>query len=223
MPRRVLPIEAGWNDVGSWAALWAVAEQDDDGNACHGDVIALDCRNSYAWSERRLVAMIGLDDTVVVDTDDACWSPTATACRTSSASSSGCARSDRGEAVLHRKVYRPWGAYDSIDMAERFQVKRITVKPGAALSLQMHHHRAEHWIVVSGTARVTRGEDEFMLGENQSTFIPRRHQAPPGEPRQGAAAADRGAVRQLPGRGRHRALRGHLRPFRLSPARAGMD
>jgi mannose-1-phosphate guanylyltransferase/mannose-6-phosphate isomerase len=169
---RVLAIEAGWNDVGSWAALWAVAKQDDDGNACHGDVIALDCRNSYAWGERRLVAMIGLDDTVVVDTDDAVMVAHRDRVQDVKRIVERLREEGRGEAVLHRKVYRPWGAYDSVDMDERFQVKRITVNPGAALSLQMHHHRAEHWIVVSGTARVTRGEDVFLLGENQSTFIP---------------------------------------------------
>ena len=169
---QVLPIEAGWNDVGSWAALWAVTEQDSHGNASHGDVMALDCRNSYAWSERRLVAMIGLEDTVVVDTDDALLVARREHVQDVKRIVQQLREQDRGEAVLHRKVYRPWGAYDSIDMDARFQVKRITVNPGAALSLQMHHHRAEHWIVVSGTARVTRGEDVFLLGENESTFIP---------------------------------------------------
>ncbi|RAP57500.1 mannose-1-phosphate guanylyltransferase/mannose-6-phosphate isomerase [Oleiagrimonas sp. MCCC 1A03011] len=168
----VLPIEAGWNDVGSWAALWEVATQDRDGNAYHGDVMAVDCRNSYAWSERRLVAMIGLDDTVVVDTDDALLVARRDRVQEVKQIVERLKGDARSEAVLHRKVYRPWGSYDSVDMAERFQVKRITVKPGASLSLQMHHHRAEHWIVVSGTARVTRGEDVFILGENQSTFIP---------------------------------------------------
>jgi mannose-1-phosphate guanylyltransferase/mannose-6-phosphate isomerase len=169
---QVLPIDAGWNDVGSWAALWAVAEQDGDGNAHHGDVMAIDCQGSYAWSERRLVAMIGLDDIVVVDTDDALLVARRDRVQEVKQIVARLKGDARSEAVLHRKVYRPWGAYDSIDMAERFQVKRITVNPGAALSLQMHHHRAEHWIVVSGTARVTRGEDVFILAENESTFIP---------------------------------------------------
>jgi mannose-1-phosphate guanylyltransferase/mannose-6-phosphate isomerase len=168
----VLPIDVGWNDVGSWAALWQVTGHDDAGNACHGDVIALGCRGSYAWSERRLVTMIGLDDTIVVDTDDALLVARKDKVQQVKDVVRQLKDSQRGEAILHRKVYRPWGAYDSIDMAERFQVKRITVKPGAALSLQMHHHRAEHWVVVSGTARVTRGEDVFLLGENESTFIP---------------------------------------------------
>jgi mannose-1-phosphate guanylyltransferase / mannose-6-phosphate isomerase len=169
---RVLAIDVGWNDVGSWSALWDVAERDADGNARHGDVLSLDCRGSFAWSEGRLVAMIGLQDTVVVDTDDALLVAHRDQVQRVKEVVGQLKGDARGEAVLHRKVYRPWGAYDSIDMADRFQVKRITVKPGAALSLQMHHHRAEHWIVVSGTARVTRGEDVFLLGENQSTFIP---------------------------------------------------
>ncbi|HET7268467.1 MAG TPA: mannose-1-phosphate guanylyltransferase/mannose-6-phosphate isomerase [Oleiagrimonas sp.] len=169
---RVLPIDVGWNDVGSWAALWQVAEHDADGNARHGDVIALDCRDSFAWSERRLIAMIGLDDMVVVDTDDAVLVARKGDVQRVREVVAKLKSEKRGEAVLHRKVYRPWGAYDSIDMAERFQVKRITVKPGGQLSLQMHHHRAEHWVVVSGTARVTRGDDVFLLGENESTFIP---------------------------------------------------
>lgn len=169
---QVLPIDAGWNDVGSWAALWAVATQDENGNAHHGDVIALDCRNSYAWSDRRLVAMIGLEDIVVVDTDDALLVAHRDRVQEVKQVVDRLKGDARSEAVLHRKVYRPWGAYDSIDLAERFQVKRITVNPGAALSLQMHHHRAEHWIVVSGTARVTRGDDVFILAENESTYIP---------------------------------------------------
>ncbi|MBB3345207.1 mannose-1-phosphate guanylyltransferase/mannose-6-phosphate isomerase [Luteimonas sp. RC10] len=167
----VMPLDAGWSDVGSWASLREVSPQDADGNAHHGDVVAIDCRNTYAHGNR-LIAMIGLEDTIVVETDDAIL----------------VGRSDRiqqvkdvvaelkarqlPQASWHRKVYRPWGAYDSIDNGARFQVKRITVKPGATLSLQMHHHRAEHWIVVSGTAEVTRGNDVLLLSENQSTYIP---------------------------------------------------
>ncbi len=169
---RVLPIDVGWSDVGSWAALWDVDAHDADGNVHRGDVLALDCRDTYAWSERRLVAMIGLSDTVVVDTDDAVLVARKDQVQRVKQIVARLKGEARGEAVLHRKVYRPWGAYDSIDHAERFQVKRITVKPGGQLSLQMHHHRAEHWVVVSGTARVTRGEDVFLLGENESTFIP---------------------------------------------------
>jgi mannose-1-phosphate guanylyltransferase/mannose-6-phosphate isomerase len=168
----VLPISVGWNDVGSWSALWEVAEQDGDGNAHHGDVIALDCRDTLAWANGRLVAMIGLRDVVVVDTDDAVLVAHKDQVQEVKTVVARLKAAGRPEPTLHRKVYRPWGSYDSIDMGERFQVKRITVSPGAALSLQMHHHRAEHWIVVSGTARVTRGEDTLLLSENQSTYIP---------------------------------------------------
>jgi mannose-1-phosphate guanylyltransferase/mannose-6-phosphate isomerase len=169
---RVLPIDVGWNDVGSWAAMWEVGTRDAEGNVCHGDVLALDCHDSYAWSERRLVAMIGLENVVVVDTDDAVLVAHKDRVQQVKDVVARLKTESRGEAVMHRKVYRPWGCYDSIDMAERFQVKRITVRPGGTLSLQMHHHRAEHWVVVSGTARVTRGEETFMLAENESTFIP---------------------------------------------------
>jgi mannose-1-phosphate guanylyltransferase/mannose-6-phosphate isomerase len=167
----VLPVDIGWNDVGSWSALWDVAERDADGNAHHGDVIAVDTRNSYAYAQR-LVALVGVDDMVVVETDDAILVARKDRVQDVKLVVAQLKESQRSQAVLHRKVYRPWGAYDSIDMGERFQVKRITVKPGGVLSLQMHHHRAEHWIVVSGTAKVTRGEETLLLSENQSTYIP---------------------------------------------------
>jgi mannose-1-phosphate guanylyltransferase/mannose-6-phosphate isomerase len=167
----VVPLDAGWNDVGSWSALWEVSDKDASGNACHGDVIAVDCRNSYAYGNR-LIAMVGLDDVVVVETDDAVFVGHKDRVQDVKAIVAQIKRDGRTEAAAHRKVYRPWGAYDSIDNGARFQVKRITVKPGATLSLQMHHHRAEHWIVVSGTAEVTRGEDVILLTENQSTYIP---------------------------------------------------
>ncbi|MFT3763419.1 MAG: mannose-1-phosphate guanylyltransferase/mannose-6-phosphate isomerase [Pseudoxanthomonas sp.] len=168
---KVLPVDIGWNDVGSWSALWAVSPQDADGNACHGDVIAVDSRGSYAYAQR-LVALVGVDDLVVVETDDAVLVAAKDKVQEVKQVVARLKGDQRAQAVLHRKVYRPWGAYDSIDMGERFQVKRITVKPGAALSLQMHHHRAEHWIVVSGTAKVTRGDETLLLSENQSTYIP---------------------------------------------------
>ena len=168
----VLAIDVGWNDVGSWAALWQVAEQDGDGNAHHGDVLARDCRDTLAWGDGRLLALLGLRDVVVVDTADAVLVAHKDHVQDVKAIVAGLKRRGRAETSLHRKVYRPWGHYDSVDVGERFQVKRITVKPGAALSLQMHHHRAEHWIVVSGTARVTRGDEVILLGENQSTYIP---------------------------------------------------
>ena len=168
----VLPIDVGWNDVGSWSALWAVVEQDSDGNAHRGDVIARDCRNTLAISDKRLVALIGLDDVVVVDTDDALLVARRDRVQEVKDIVATLKQDKRPQATWHRKVYRPWGSYDGIDSGERFQVKRIVVKPGASLSLQMHHHRAEHWIVVKGTARVTCGDKVFLLGENESTYIP---------------------------------------------------
>jgi mannose-1-phosphate guanylyltransferase/mannose-6-phosphate isomerase len=167
----VIPLDAGWNDVGSWTALRDVSEQDSDGNAHHGDVIAIDCRNTYAYGER-LIALVGLDDVIVVETDDAVMVGKSDRMQEIKQVVAQLKADARPEATWHRKVYRPWGAYDSIDHGERFQVKRITVKPGATLSLQMHHHRAEHWIVVSGTAEVTRGDEVLLLTENQSTYIP---------------------------------------------------
>ena len=168
----VLPIDVGWNDVGSWSALWAVVEQDGDGNAHRGDVLARDCRNTLAISDKRLVALIGLSDLVVVDTDDAVLVAHKDRVQEVKDIVATLKQQKRPQATWHRKVYRPWGSYDGIDSGERFQVKRIVVKPGAALSLQMHHHRAEHWIVVKGTAQVTCGEKVFLLGENESTYIP---------------------------------------------------
>ena len=168
----VLPISVGWNDVGSWSALWEVAEQDGNGNAHHGDVIAQGCRDTLAWGNGRLVALLGLENVVVVDTDDAVLVAHKDHVQDVKGIVAELKKRERPEPTWHRKVYRPWGSYDSIDMGERFQVKRITVKPGAALSLQMHHHRAEHWIVVSGTGRITRGDETIILSENQSTYIP---------------------------------------------------
>lgn len=167
----VVPLDAGWNDVGSWSALWEVSDKDAAGNAYHGDVIALDCKDSYAYGNR-LIAMVGLQDMVVVETDDAVFVGKKDRVQDVKEIVARIKRDGRSEAAAHRKVYRPWGAYDSIDNGSRFQVKRITVNPGATLSLQMHHHRAEHWIVVSGTAEVTRGDEVILLTENQSTYIP---------------------------------------------------
>ncbi|RBL29128.1 mannose-1-phosphate guanylyltransferase/mannose-6-phosphate isomerase [Xanthomonas oryzae pv. oryzae] len=167
----VVPLDAGWNDVGSWSSLLDVSKQDAQGNAHHGDVIQLDCQNTYAYGSR-LIAMVGLEDVVVVETPDAVLVGHRDRIQVVKDVVSQIKRAGRSEATWHRKVYRPWGAYDSIDMGQRHQVKRITVKPGAVLSLQMHHHRAEHWIVVSGTAEVTRGEEVLLLTENQSTYIP---------------------------------------------------
>ncbi|KOR43681.1 mannose-1-phosphate guanyltransferase [Xanthomonas oryzae] len=167
----VVPLDAGWNDVGSWSSLLDVSKQDAQGNAHHGDVIQLDCQNTYAYGSR-LIAMVGLEDVVVVETPDAVLVGHRDRIQEVKDVVSQIKTAGRSEATWHRKVYRPWGAYDSIDMGQRHQVKRITVKPGAVLSLQMHHHRAEHWIVVSGTAEVTRGQEVLLLTENQSTYIP---------------------------------------------------
>jgi mannose-1-phosphate guanylyltransferase/mannose-6-phosphate isomerase len=167
----VLPVDIGWNDVGSWSALWDVSEQDADGNAHHGDVIAIDTRNSYAYAQR-LVALVGVDDLVVVETDDAVLVARKDKVQQVKDVVARLKAEQRSAAVLHREVHRPWGSYDSVDVGERFQVKRIKVKPGARLSLQSHTQRAEHWIVVSGTARVTRDNDVFELHANQSTYIP---------------------------------------------------
>ena len=169
---RVLPVDIGWNDVGSWSALWEVSEQDEHGNARHGDVIAVDTRNSYAYA-RRLVALVGVDDLVVVETDDAVLVAHKDRVQQVKDVVAQLKAGQRSHAVLHREVHRPWGSYDSIDQEDGcFQVKRIKVKPGARLSLQSHRHRAEHWIVVRGTARITRDNDVFELHANQSTYIP---------------------------------------------------
>ncbi len=168
---RVLPVDIGWNDVGSWSALWEVSRQDEAGNASHGDVIAVDSRNSYAYA-RRLVALVGVDDLVVVETDDAVLVAHKERVQQVKDVVAKLKSEQRSHAVLHREVHRPWGSYDSIDQDDGFQVKRIKVKPGARLSLQSHRHRAEHWIVVRGTARVTRDNDVFELHANQSTYIP---------------------------------------------------
>lgn len=167
----VLPVDIGWNDVGSWSALWDVSAQDGDGNAYHGDVIAVDTRNSYAYA-RRLVALVGVDDLVVVETDDAVLVARKDKVQQVKDVVARLKAEQRSHAALHREVHRPWGSYDSVDVGDGFQVKRIKVKPGARLSLQSHARRAEHWIVVRGTARVTRDNDVFELFANQSTYIP---------------------------------------------------
>lgn len=168
----VIPLAAGWSDVGAWDALWKVLPKCEKGNAWRGDVLLEGCRNTLAISESRLVACVGLSDLVVVETDDAVLVAQHDATQDVKKIVDRLKADGRPVAQWHRKVYRPWGWYDGVDSGERFQVKRIGVKPGAALSLQMHHHRAEHWIVVSGTARVTKGDEVFLVSENQSTYIP---------------------------------------------------
>jgi mannose-1-phosphate guanylyltransferase/mannose-6-phosphate isomerase len=167
----VLPVDIGWSDLGSWSALWDVASHDHDGNATVGDVIAIDSRNSYVHA-RRLVALVGVDDLVVVETDDAILVARKDRVQQVKDVVSRLKHEGRSEVVLHREVHRPWGSYDSVDAGPRFQVKRIKVKPGARLSLQSHTRRAEHWIVVSGVARVTRNDEVFDLQPDQSTYIP---------------------------------------------------
>ena len=168
----VIPLDAGWNDVGSWAALWEVTEKDDAGNAVRGDVLTVDTHNSFIHSESKLVAVIGADDLVVVETDDAVMIAPKNRVQDVKLLVDRLKQSKRPEADMHRKVYRPWGFYDEIDFGERHKTKRIVVKPGAKLSVQMHHHRAEHWVVVKGTALVSRGDEQVLVTENQSTFIP---------------------------------------------------
>lgn len=168
----VIPLDAGWNDVGSWSALWDVTEKDASGNALSGDVMTLDAKNSFIYSEDKLVAVIGIEDLVVVETKDAVMIAPKERVQEVKQVVDQLKRQSRSEAEIHRKAYRPWGHYDSVDNGERHQTKRIVVKPGAKLSLQKHHHRAEHWVVVKGTALVTRGDEQILLTENESTFIP---------------------------------------------------
>ncbi len=168
----MVPLEAGWSDVGSWGALLDVAKRDADGNSFTGDVISVNTSCSLVRAESRLVATVGLRDTIVVETPDAVLVAARSELPQIKQIVATLKSLGRSESDAHRKIYRPWGYYDSIDQGDRFQVKRIVVNPLAQLSLQMHHHRAEHWIVVRGTARVTRGEETFLLAENQSTYIP---------------------------------------------------
>jgi len=168
----VIPLEADWNDVGSWTALWDVADKDSAGNAISGDVLAIDTSNSLIHSENKLVATLGLDNIIVVETDDAVMVASKDKVQEVKAIVSALKAEQRDEAVSHRKGYRPWGHYDTVDLGERHKTKRIVVNPGAKLSEQKHHHRAEHWIVVKGTALVTKGEETVLLTENQSTYIP---------------------------------------------------
>lgn len=168
----VIPLSAGWSDVGAWDSLWQVLPKDGAGNAFRGDVMLHDTANTLCFSESRLVACVGVRDLVVVETPDAVLVAHKDHTQDVKKIAERLKRETRSEAQSHRKVHRPWGCYDGIDAGDRFQVKRIIVKPGAALSLQMHHHRAEHWVVVRGTARVTRGDEVVLLSENQSTFIP---------------------------------------------------
>ncbi|HTY99049.1 MAG TPA: mannose-1-phosphate guanylyltransferase/mannose-6-phosphate isomerase [Rhodocyclaceae bacterium] len=168
----VISLSAGWSDVGAWDSLWRVLPKDEAGNACRGDVLLHGASNTLAVSESRLVACVGVSDLVVVETPDAVLVAHHDHTQDVKKIVERLKAAGRSEAQAHRKIHRPWGWYDGVDAGERFQVKRIVVKPGGCLSLQMHHHRAEHWIVVRGTARVTRGEETYLVSENESTFIP---------------------------------------------------
>ncbi|WP_374090758.1 mannose-1-phosphate guanylyltransferase/mannose-6-phosphate isomerase [Methylomicrobium lacus] len=168
----VIPLDAGWNDVGSWSALWDVTAKDDQGNAIRGDVLTVDTHNSFIHSENKLVATVGVQDLVIVETDDAVMIAPKNRVQDVKLLVEQLKQNKRPEVDRHRKVYRPWGFYDEIDEGERHKTKRIMVKPGAKLSVQMHHHRAEHWVVVTGTALVSRGDEHVLVSENQSTFIP---------------------------------------------------
>jgi mannose-1-phosphate guanylyltransferase/mannose-6-phosphate isomerase len=168
----VVPLEAGWSDVGSWEAIYHVRDKDADGNVTEGDALAVSCRGSMISSESRLVAVVGVDDLTVVETKDAVLVANMRHSEDVKVLVDRLKASGREETSLHRQVFRPWGSYDSLENEDGFQVKRLVVKPGAVLSLQMHHHRAEHWVVVKGSARITLNDDEFDLGVNESTYIP---------------------------------------------------
>lgn len=168
----VVSLDAGWSDIGSWSALWDVTDKDETGNAATGDVMLHGTRETFVRAEHRLVATVGVQDLVIVETKDAVLVAHKDHTQDVKRIVEQIKRDGRHEHMNHREVYRPWGVYDSIDNGDRYQVKRITVKPGAKLSVQMHHHRAEHWIVVSGTAKVTNGDTSYLVAENQSTYIP---------------------------------------------------
>lgn len=171
----VVSLDCGWSDVGAWSALWDVAERDAEGNVCKGDVMLDNCNDSYFRSDSRLLAAIGVDNLVVVETADAVLVADRSSVQDVKRIVNRLKDQKRPEVSQHRRVYRPWGSYESLVMSERFQVKRIVVNPGQTLSLQMHHHRAEHWVVVHGTAEVTCEDRVFMLGEDESTYIPLGH------------------------------------------------
>ena len=168
----VVPVDMAWNDVGSWHALRGIGDADPDGNVLLGDVLTQDVKNSYIRSEGKLVAAVGVDNVVVVATDDAVLVADADSAAKVSGLVTTLRRRNRTEPDQHTICYRPWGSYRTVDAGDRFQVKRITVKPGARLSLQKHYHRAEHWVVVHGTAMVQRGKERMLVRENESVYIP---------------------------------------------------
>lgn len=168
----MVPLDAKWNDLGSWDALWQVGDKDDSGNVTRGDVLIHDVKSSYLHANNRLIAAVGLDDHIVVETSDAVLISPKERVQDVKFLVDQLKKNIRDEAKFHKKVYRPWGSHESVDVTDKFIVRRLTLKPGAKLSLQKHFHRAEHWVVVSGTARVTRGDDTFLLKEDESTYIP---------------------------------------------------
>jgi mannose-1-phosphate guanylyltransferase/mannose-6-phosphate isomerase len=171
-PIKMVALDAGWNDLGAWDAVWQVGNKDSQGNVVNGDTLISDSSNNLVHASSRLVSAIGVDNLVIVETADAVLVTTKSKSQTVKNLVEKLEERQREEKHLHRKVARPWGWYDSVDEGERFKVKRIQVKPGASLSLQKHHHRAEHWIVVKGTAEITNGDQVLTLTENQSTYIP---------------------------------------------------
>jgi len=168
----VLPLDAAWSDVGAWSSLWEVSERDDAGNATEGDVFTHEARDSLLIAQHRMLAVVGVDNLIVVETPDAVLVLDKSRSQDVKAVTEFLKQSNRGERVYHRRVHRPWGNYEPIDQGTRYQAKRLTLNPGAAISLQMHHHRAEHWVVVKGTARVTRNDEVVLLSEDQSVYIP---------------------------------------------------
>jgi len=168
----VVPLQAGWSDLGSWPSVAEQLPADENGNRIRGDVVSIQSQNNLALAERRMIALVGVENLIVVETADAVLVADSHHAQAVKDVVQHLNKLGRDEALTHRRVYRPWGNYEGIDEGSRFQVKRITVNPGASLSLQMHYHRAEHWIVVRGTARVTRENEVFLLSENQSTYIP---------------------------------------------------
>jgi mannose-1-phosphate guanylyltransferase/mannose-6-phosphate isomerase len=169
---KMVSLDAGWSDLGAWDAVWNIQEKDADGNAHKGDVISKDCSDTFVHASSRLVSLVGVQNLVVIETPDAILVADKSRGQDVKKIVDTLKTQKREEQNLHRKVYRPWGWYDSIDGGDRFKVKRILVNPKASLSLQMHHHRAEHWVVVSGTAEITNGDKVIILSENQSTYIP---------------------------------------------------
>jgi mannose-1-phosphate guanylyltransferase/mannose-6-phosphate isomerase len=169
----VVPVNFGWNDIGSWDAIFEESEKDDVGNHLRGDVIAVDTTNTLVIGGDRMIGTLGIDNVVVVETSDAVLVVDRDRVQDVKIIVNRLAEGNRNEQYYHREVFRPWGSYEGLNEGERYQVKCIKVKPGASLSLQLHHHRSEHWIVVKGTGRITRGEDVFTLGENESTYVPR--------------------------------------------------